>query len=272
MKSLNGAELASYIKERQAKQVRGLRQAHGVYPKLAIIAASDSPVVETYIRLKQAYGEDILVDVDVIRVHQDDVAGALTAAAHNPAIHGIILQLPLPDPTMTDAAIAVIPAAKDVDNLGGSDVYVSATAMAIDWLLAGYNVTLKGRRIAIVGKGRLVGAPLGELWRAAGLDVETYDDTEKDLPGKLREAEVIITATGVPGLITSDMIVHKGVVVDAGTAVEDGVVVGDVAPGVRDRDDIAITPVRGGVGPLTVAALFDNVISAARATIPADKA
>jgi methylenetetrahydrofolate dehydrogenase (NADP+)/methenyltetrahydrofolate cyclohydrolase len=146
--------------------------------------------------------------------------------------------------------------------------FVSATATAIDWLLAGYNVTVKDRKIAIVGQGRLVGAPLAKLWLSAGLQVTTYDDTVGDLTSALRAADIIVTATGVPGLIKSTMIAPGKVVVDAGTASENGVIVGDVAAEVRERQDLTITPVKGGVGPLTVAALFDNVITAARATIP----
>src|SRR5690606_10508673 len=142
--------------------------------------------------------------------------------------------------------------------------YISATAMAIDWLMAGYNVTLKDRRIAIVGRGRLVGAPLERLWQNGGLTVTSYDDTTQDLQSELRQADIIVTATGVPGLITSAMISPGKVVVDAGTASENGVIVGDVAADVRERSDVTITPQKGGVGPLTVAALFDNVITAAR--------
>ena len=140
---------------------------------------------------------------------------------------------------------------------------MSATATAIDWLLAGYNVTLRGKKIALVGNGRLVGAPLAALWRSQELDVTTYDDTTPSLD-VLRSADVIVSAAGVPGLIQSSMIAPGAVVVDAGTASENGAIVGDVATDVRERGDVTITPVRGGVGPLTIAALFDNVITAAR--------
>lgn len=267
MKILNGSELASFIKERQAKQVRGLRQAHGIFPKLSIIAVGESQVVNTYMRLKEAYGEDVLVEVVVRHVAtEDEAATLLSEVAADVTVHGIVLQLPIPDMSRVDELVALIPAEKDVDNLGGGDVHVAATAMAIDWLLNGYNVTIKGRPIAVVGNGRLVGAPLAALWRGAGHDVTVYDDSEKELGEKLRAADIIVTATGVPGLITSDMISPGCVVVDAGTASESGVIVGDVAADVRERQDLTITPLKGGVGPLTVAALFDNVLSAARRT------
>jgi methylenetetrahydrofolate dehydrogenase (NADP+)/methenyltetrahydrofolate cyclohydrolase len=268
MKILDGRELAEYVKERQAKQVRGLRQAWKVFPKLAIIVANDDPVISTYVNLKRAYGEDILVDVEVHKVEQSNVAERIAVLNLDETVHGIVLQLPLVDTSETDALVALIDPKKDVDGLGSDMFFVSATATAIDWLLAGYNVTVKDRKIAIVGQGRLVGAPLAKLWLSAGLQVTTYDDTVGDLTSALRAADIIVTATGVPGLIKSTMIAPGKVVVDAGTASENGVIVGDVAAEVRERQDLTITPVKGGVGPLTVAALFDNVITAARATIP----
>jgi len=267
MKILDGRELVGYIQERQAKQVRALRQAWHTYPKLAIIVTNDDPVIDTYVRLKRAYGEDILIDVDVHKIEQAEVPALIDTLNNDETVHGIVVQLPLADPSETDAIANRVRSEKDVDGLGESGRYISATATAIDWLVAGYNVTLKDRAIAIVGQGRLVGAPLAQVWRNAGLNVTTYDDTVADLQAELRKADIIVTATGVPGLITSAMVSPGKVVVDAGTASENGVIVGDVAPDVRERQDLTITPEKGGVGPLTIAALFDNVITAARATI-----
>lgn len=270
MKILDGRELADYVKERQAKQVRALRQAWSTYPKLAIIVANNTPVIDTFVNLKRAYGADILIDVEVHKVEQATVATLIQTLNKDDTVHGIVLQLPLTDPTETDALVGLIAPEKDVDGLGPNAVYVSATATAIDWLLAGYNVTLRDRKIALVGAGRLVGGPLARLWLGAGLDVTVYDDSTTDLQSALRGADVVVTATGVPGLIKSSMIAPGKVLVDAGTASEGGVIVGDVAPEVRERSDITITPELGGVGPLTIAALFDNVITAARKTVPAE--
>lgn len=267
MRILDGRELADYVMERQAKQVRALRQAWKTFPKLALIVANDNPVIDTFIRLKRAYGEDVLIDVDVHKVEQSEVAALIEALNADETVHGIVLQLPLNNPEETDQLVGLIAPEKDVDGLA-ADVYISATATAIDWLLAGYNVTLRDRNIAIVGNGRLVGAPLAKLWLNAKLNVRVYDDTTTDLQEVLRSADVIVTATGVPGLIRSSMITPGKVVVDAGTASENGVIVGDVAEDVRERQDLTITPVRGGVGPLTIAALFDNVITAAQKTVP----
>ncbi|MBJ58956.1 hypothetical protein CMN24_04600 [Candidatus Saccharibacteria bacterium] len=264
MKILDGRELADYIKERQAKQVRALRQAWNVFPKLAIIQSGKNAVIGVYVRSKQAYGTDIQVDVDVYTVSHDQLISTIQQLNADESVHGIIVQLPIEQPDMTDEVVAAIIPSKDVDGLGPKADYVSATATAIDWLLAGYNVTLRGREIAIIGNGRLVGAPLAALWRTAGHDVSVYDDTVDDLKAAIRGAQIVISATGQPGLVTEHMLQPGAVVVDAGTATENGKVVGDVAPSVRERTDLVMTPEKGGVGPLTVAALFDNVITSAR--------
>lgn len=264
MKLLDGLELAGYIKERQLKQVRALRQSWRVIPRLAIIQTIDDPVIDMYVRLKRSYGDDILVDVDVHKIDQTQVAAKIAELNADEAVIGIIVQLPLADPTATDEIVNLIASAKDVDGLGEQATMTPATAMAIDWLLAGYNETLEGKTIAIVGNGRLVGAPLAALWTGYGLPVSVYDDTTTDLTAVLSEVDIIVTATGVPGLITRAMVKPGAVVVDAGTASENNQIVGDVSAEVRELDDITITPAKGGVGPLTVAALFDNVIRAAR--------
>lgn len=267
MKKLDGKELSEFITERQARQVRALRQAEHVAPKLAIIQTIDDPVIDMYVRLKQAYGADILIDVAVYKIKQADIMSTITSLNEDDSIHGIIIQLPLADPAQTDEAVNAVLPAKDVDGLGENATLTPATAMAIDWLMAGYNIEMRGRTIAIVGNGRLVGEPLTALWLAAGYDVTVYDDSTDDLAGELKKAQIIVTATGVPGLITSQMVQPGAVVVDAGTASENGKLVGDVADELRLREDLTITPAKGGVGPLTVTALFDNVIQSARATV-----
>ena len=263
MKILNGAELAEYIKERQARQVRALRQAHGVFPRLAIIQTTDDPVIGTYVRLKRRYGDDILVDVVILKIDQSQLMTTIEQVNNDPNVHGIIIQLPLADVSETQVAVDAVLGTKDVDGLGKDALYQPATPMAIDWLVTGYNVELKQKAIAIVGRGRLVGEPLARLWRGAGHDV-TILDKESDLTTELPKYDVIVSATGSVGVINSDMLQIGAVIVDAGTAAEHGKIVGDIDQALRTRDDLTITPEKGGVGPLTVAALFDNVIRSAQ--------
>lgn len=263
MKILNGSELASYIKVRQVQQVRALRQANNIEPRLAIIIANDDPVINTFVRLKKEYGNDILVDVDEYRLDQNEVAGKIKELNSDNNVHGIIVQLPLKDPSQTDEIVKSIDPKKDVDGLGEGAKFSSATPTAIDWLLAGYNVDIKGRKIVIVGRGRLVGSPLYDLWAKAGHDVSVVEEGD-DLANSLRNADVIVSATGKPGLIKSEIIPIGAAVVDAGVSSEAGEIRGDIDESVYDREDLTITPKIGGVGPLTIAALFDNVIRSAR--------
>lgn len=267
MRILNGSELAGYIKQRQIHQVRGLRQAHGIAPKLAIVVTVDNPVIETYMRLKERYGADILIDVEVHRVKQTEVRELLNMLSNDQSVHGIIIQLPLEDPSQTEEIVNLVAPEKDVDALGQKALFEPATPMAIMWLLAGYNINLPGKQILLIGRGKLVGAPLEKLLKDAGLDVRVVDRHTDGLDKELPEADVIITATGSPAIIKADMIKQGAVVVDAGVASESGKTVGDLADDVYERDDLTITPKKGGVGPLTVCALFENVIRAAERVV-----
>lgn len=270
MKILDGSEVVQYIKERQAKQVRNLRQTWHVAPRLAIVQTIDSQVIDTYVRLKRHYAEDILVEFEYHKVAQAAAVETIEMLNQRDDVHGIIVQLPLDNPSETEAILACVAPEKDVDGLGPHTTFDPATPMAINWLLAAYGVDLAQRNTALVGYGRLVGAPLAAMWRASGYTVTVYDEQSTDMAASLKKHDLIVTATGVPGVITSDMVQIGAVVVDAGTASEQGKIVGDVAADVRERDDLTITPIKGGVGPLTIAALFDNVLTAARQTTQED--
>lgn len=260
MKLLNGSELAGFVKERQAKQVRALRQAWGIFPRLAIVTDTDNPVIDLYMRLKQRYGADILIDVEVHRVTPEELSVTIEALNAREDVQGIIVQLPITDMVQVEQVLSLVAPEKDVDGLHPHTAFDAATPMAINWLLAGYGVELAGKKIVIVGRGRLVGAPLERLWRSSGYDVTVFA-RGNDLT-KLKYFDIIVTATGEPHIISSGLVRTGAVVVDAGTASENGKIVGDVDAAVRERSDVTITPEKGGVGPLTVSALFDNVITA----------
>lgn len=257
MKILNGKELAGFVKERQFHYVRSLQKK----PHLVIIRDSDNPVIVKYVNLKKQYGEDIGVMVDDVFVTPDKIKDAILAANNDADVNGIILQLPILEKEKTDELTALIAPEKDVDGLSGKGSFDSATATAINWLLGGYNIELANKKIAIVGRGKLVGAPLEKMWTNSGFDVTVFHHGD-DLM-KLRDYDVIVSATGVPHLIKNEHVRGGAVIVDAGTASEDGVLVGDVDDEVRERTDLAaITPRIGGVGPLTVGCLFEHVINA----------
>lgn len=265
MKLLNGLELAGFIKQRHAQEVLKLR-ANKIHPKLAIVQAKDDPVINTYVRLKKQYGADIGVLVEDHILLQADVPKLLNKLSNDESVHGIIVQLPLQDTSKTDELVNLVPPEKDVDALGKNSKFDPATPMAIMWLLSGYNIELKDKHILLIGRGKLVGAPLERILQASGLDVEVIDRKIHNLKQRTLAADIIVTATGRPAILYPDMIRQNAIVVDAGVASESGKTVGDLAPEVYLRDDLTITPEKGGVGPLTVCALFENVIRAAQAT------
>lgn len=288
-KVLSGRELAGFIKERQDHEVKMLR-SNKIHAKLVIVRDSNNPVITKYVDLKRQYGEDIGIEVVDEFVDESDPAERLKklhevvrAAATDDTVSGIIVQLPLIDQDTTDEIVADIPAIKDVDGLSNtySDLvehedglitidnpdtrehhFDSATATAILWLLAGHNIDFENKRIAVVGRGKLVGRPLMSMWTKSGNTVHVFH-RGSDF-SKLKDFDVIVTATGAPHLITNEMIRPGAVVVDAGTASEQGKLVGDISDEIRARNDLgAITPKVGGVGPLTINVLFENVIIAA---------
>ncbi|MBR3180648.1 bifunctional 5,10-methylenetetrahydrofolate dehydrogenase/5,10-methenyltetrahydrofolate cyclohydrolase [Candidatus Saccharibacteria bacterium] len=262
-KLLDGRELSGYIKERQFKIVKALR-SQKIFPKLVIIRDNDSPVIEKYVQLKKRYGSDISIKVeDKLAKDVDELKKLVDEANKDITVSGIIVQLPLKNSESTDEVLNLISPQKDVDGLSKNGEFDSATATAINWLLAGYNIELAESRIALVGRGRLVGAPLEKMFEDSGFDVTVF--RSHDSLDSLNTFDIIITATGVPHLIKNEHIKPGAVIVDAGTASEDGVLKGDLDDSVHERTDLkALTPKIGGVGPMTVSMLFENTIRAAQ--------
>ena len=260
MKILNGSELASFIKERQAHEIRSFKKK----PKLLIIRDSDNPVILKYVNLKIAYGKDIGVEVeDFCAKNSEEIKEKILTSNEDENISGMIIQLPILEKEKTDELCDLIKPEKDVDGLGKNAIFDSATATAINWLLAGYDVKLDDKKIAIIGRGKLVGAPLFKMFKNSGLDVDLYHRGD-DLT-KLKQYDIIITATGVPGLISNSLIKPGAVIVDAGTSSENGIIKGDLAEEVYARSDLsALTGKTGGVGPLTISCLFDHLIQTER--------
>ena len=270
-KILDGKELAGFIKERQSHLVKILR-SQKITPKLVIIRDSENPVIVKYVNLKCEYGSDIgveVVDEFVENPSLETLKETVKKANEDETVSGIIVQLPLTNPDWTEDVVSEIAPEKDVDGLANyndredSRIFDSATATAINWLLAGHNIELNDKKIAIVGQGKLVGIPLIRMWTNSGFSVEVFH-RGSDF-SKIKEFDVVVTATGNPHLITNEMIKDGAIVVDAGTASEGGHIVGDIPEEIRNRDDLAaITPKFGGVGPLTVSVLFEDVLKAAQ--------
>lgn len=262
MKILNGSELAGFIKKRQAEQAQNLITNYKINPNLSIIQCIDDPVINTYVRLKKAYGEDINIDVKTHKIKQDYAAELIKKLNKDATVNGIIIQLPLQDKAHTDELVNLVDPEKDVDALGANSIYEPATPMAILWLLAGYNINLKNKNILLIGRGKLVGAPLEKILKDLGHSVTVADRKTNNLNDLTLKADIIITATGSPAILFPSMVKSGVTIVDAGVASENGKTVGDVSPEMYNKQDITITPTKGGVGPLTICALFENVIRA----------
>jgi methylenetetrahydrofolate dehydrogenase (NADP+) / methenyltetrahydrofolate cyclohydrolase len=249
---LSGTDITDYIKPRHYQAVAALPRS----PKLAIIHASSDPATDSYLAAKQAYANDIGAVVQIHRPPADTAAlvAAVEKLNRDDHVDGIVVQLPLPSAVDTDAVVAALEPAKDIDGLGPAASFDPATAVGILWLLSGYGIDYHGKTIAVVGQGRLVGAPLADLLEASGGRVIRCDVTTTDLKPSLQAADIIVTAAGRPGLITPDLVPPDAVVIDAA---------GDADPALYDRADLKITPTPGGVGPMTVAALFDQLLRAA---------
>ena len=270
MKWLDGAELSGYMQAEQAVEVRRLKGAwaergeKGRVPKLLILQDHANKVSEVYVKKKQEYAAEIGVEAEYRVVAPEDLAAEIQRANEDKDVHGIIVQLPI---LGEYAVLDTIAPEKDVDGLNEQgQVFQSATAEAINFLLVGFDVELAVKKIAIIGYGRLVGRPLAEMWRGMGYDVTVFRSKDSDrLPEELPEFDVVVSGTGVAGLVKSEMLKTGAVVVDAGTATDKNGVSGDFAPEVLERDDLTATKKVGGVGPVTVATLFSHLLQATRA-------
>jgi methylenetetrahydrofolate dehydrogenase (NADP+)/methenyltetrahydrofolate cyclohydrolase len=265
---LLGQPVADALREQQTARIA----ASGLTPRLAIIQAGDDLASSTYIKMKQRYGQTIGATVD--HLHCAGKAGPLSqlieTCNQDSATHGLMMQLPIPNASDTDQLVALINPTKDVDGLSPHSRFHSATAAAVVKLLDYYDIRLKGAPVTLLGYGRLVGRPLAELLkdRQARLTVCDIDTSPDNLRAATQGADIVISATGQGGLIKPDMIRDGTVLVDVGTSEAAGALVGDVDPALLQNETLKITPAKGGIGPITVALLFEHLLQAAGVPAP----
>jgi methylenetetrahydrofolate dehydrogenase (NADP+)/methenyltetrahydrofolate cyclohydrolase len=233
--------------------------ATGMQPSLAVVLVGHDPKSELYVSsIKQKRAEELGIEFTIHRldqsVSQEAILETIEKLNAESSVSGIIVQLPLPEHLDTNAILNTIDSKKDVDGLRSGSPYLPPTVAAITQLFESYDIPLADKKITIVGKGRLVGAPLFDELKKLHLNVEACDEWTDDLVGKTVSADILISATGDPGLIKPEMVKDGAVVID----VDEDVHYETVAPKTS-----YITPQRGGVGPLTVAFLLSNVVEAA---------
>ena len=280
---IDGKALSDQIKADVAERVRALKQ-RGVTPGLAVVLVGDDPASHVYVRNKAAACEKAGLYSQVIRlpadIPEDQLLDIVRGLNGDPDIHGILVQLPLPAHLNAGKVIETIAAEKDVDgfhvsNAGllmtGRPLFRPCTPYGVMKMLESENVSLWGAEAVVVGASNIVGKPMAMLMLAAGATVTLCNSKTRDLAAQTRRADVLVVATGKPGMVTGDMIKPGAVVIDVGiNRSASGKLVGDVDFESARKVAGAITPVPGGVGPMTIAMLLVNTLEAAeRSAVPA---
>lgn len=269
---MDGKALAERVRKEVAGEVAALRRPVG----LATVLVGDDPASAVYVRSKQKACREVGIEPFDHNLssdtNQEDLLAHVEQLNEDDAVTGILVQLPLPDQIDEDHIIRSINPIKDVDgfhpfNAGhlfqGSPTFVAATPAGIMEILREYQVELKGARAVVIGRSNIVGKPMALLLLAEHATVTICHSRTRDLPAVVREADVIVAAVGHPQTVTADMVREGATVVDVGINRTDDGLVGDVAQDVREKAGL-LTPVPGGVGPMTIASLLRNTVRAAR--------
>ncbi len=274
---IDGKAVAASVRERVRGEVDDLSAQLGRPPGLATVLVGDDKASAIYVRRKREACEEVGIrsfhHEPVGSISQDELLELVAALNDSDEIDGILVQLPLPDQIDAGAIVDAIDPDKDVDGLTaisagrlarGEPGLVSCTPRGIMELLASAGVDPAGKEAVIVGRSNLVGRPLFSLLLGANATVTVCHSRTKDLGEVCRRAEILVAAAGQPRLIGGDMVRPGATVIDVGTNRTDGGLVGDVDFDAAVEVAAAITPVPGGVGPMTIAMLLANTVSAAR--------
>lgn len=281
-KIMDGRTPAKRILADVASQVQKIRSASGVTPTLATVLVGDDPSSTTYVRMKRRRSEDIgmkSLSIELPRdASTDQVVNEVTKLGADPNVHGILVQHPVPSPIDKRAVFEAIPIEKDVDGvtsgtLGrvilGMPSFVACTPLGIMRLLAEYDVDLDGAHAVVIGRSPILGRPMASLLINAHATVTLCHSRTRNLPDVVRTADVLVAAVGKPAFVKADWVRHGAVIIDAGYNPGN---IGDV-----DFEAVAavaslITPVPGGVGPMTIATLINQTAVAAAQQLGVDVA
>lgn len=277
MQILDGKALALEIQHTIKQEVRELSKQQ-ITPGLAVILVGDDPASQSYVNMKAKACSQTGIYSTTHKMPESITEEALLQTIsmmnENPNIDGILVQLPLPKHINTTAILEAISPKKDVDgfhpfNMGrvfaNLDGFIPATPMGVITLLEHYKIPIEGKNVVIVGASNIVGKPLGALFLNKNATITLCHIYTQNLAEHTKKADILCIGVGKPNLITQDMVKEGAIVVDIGiTKLENGKIVGDV-----DFDNVApkcsyITPVPGGVGPMTIASLLQNTIKAAK--------
>ena len=277
MQILSGKEVAAKVLAEVKASVAALREQTGAQPMLAVILVGEDPASQIYVRNKKRAADEVGIGTrDFLfpqGCSQAELLETIAGINRDPAAHGILLQLPLPKGMDEDAAVAAIAPEKDADGLhpmnlgnllGGKPGAIPCTPAGCVEILDHYRVPIEGAEAVVIGRSRLVGKPLAQLLLGRHATVTMCHTRTRDLAAHCRRADILCVAAGKAGVVTGDMVREGVVVIDVGmNRLPTGKVTGDV-----DFDSVApraraITPVPGGVGPMTIALLLNNTLIAA---------
>ena len=278
MQTIDGKALSKKIKSRLNEETTQLKESRNIVPGLAVIIIGDDPASRAYVGMKAKACKEVgfysIVHEMPNSITQDEIIETIKMMNNNPRIDGILVQLPLPAHIDTNKILEVIEPKKDVDgfhayNVGrlvtGLDSFVACTPLGVMEMFKEYNIELQGKDVCVVGASNIVGKPMASLLLNANATVTVTHIYTKDLASHTSKADIVIVGVGVPHLIKEDMIKDGAVVIDIGiNRLEDGSLTGDV-----DFQNVSpkcsfITPVPGGVGPMTVTALMMNTLKACK--------
>ncbi len=278
MQLIDGKALSKKVQTTVGSEVEQLKLEKNIVPGLAVILIGDDPASHAYVKMKAKACEKVgfysITHSMPDTISQDEIIATIQMMNDNPRIDGILVQLPLPKHIDTDKILEVIDPKKDVDgfhsyNVGrlvsNLDSFVACTPLGVMKMFEEYEIDLQGKDVCVVGASNIVGKPMASLLLNANATVTTTHIYTKDLKAHTSRADIIIVGVGVPSLIKEDMVKDGTIVIDIGiNRIENGSLVGDV-----DFENVSpkcsfITPVPGGVGPMTIAMLLSNTLKSAK--------
>lgn len=272
-----GRELAEDIRERMTKEVADLREL-GVVPGLAVVIVGNDPASLSYVRGKDKASKQVGLESNLIElpeeVTQQELLDLVDRLNHDSEVHGILVQLPLPDHINEDEIIEAISPSKDVDGfhpisigrmMAGKDTFLPCTPLGILTMFKEKGISLEGKHVVVLGRSRIVGKPIGQMLLNENATVTYCHSRTKNLKEFTQKADILIVAVGKPGFISGEDIKDGAVVIDVGVnRIEDGSLTGDVDFESALEKASYITPVPRGVGPMTITMLLQNTIQAAK--------
>ena len=266
---LDGKKVAESVLCNLAQKIKD----NDLSPKLSIILVGNNPESEIYTRIKKKRSKEIGIDAEIFKFNANIAEPELIDNVKNlsKSSNGVIVQLPLPNHINTQKILDCVDAEKDVDGLTvtnqglnsrGEETLSPATPKGVIRILDEYNIPLKGKKVTIINRSNLVGKPLASMLINRRATVTVCHSATLNLKEHTSQADIIITAVGIPNFIKEDLVKEGSVIIDVGTSKQDNRITGDVDYELVSQKAAYITPVPGGVGPMTVAMLLENVIQA----------